>query len=518
MNDNWHKVFHTGECVPKAELVRYVNNELPPQEQNAVERHLLDCELCADTVEGLELLRQRDPGFQSRMAYLQNRIETKQASGSGNNQRWMFWSAAASIVILLGVGITFWWPKPNAHYRPQIAENPPVKLDLEEEILPGKADSSYGYISANSNNEYAKGLEFDFDAGNSNANAKPDPDGSITYSGLDANGRNFNYSISPTQTGDHLRYKGNATELTENAEPSVTDAGLGNSYAWTPPQEDLAKTNIEPAPVGTYQVEVSDINGNAISPDTGTDDFNQWMAGTPSNSGYSLDEKAMPNPASNAMNYSYSPSSPITLGTESNGLTSPAYTPSTPIAVFDSTAVQYTFGENLERSDVALVNTKDKQEDEPQAEELAMAEPPISEDEEAEAVNELDLKEVEVAATKRESRLESEVNVKAAPVPAKAYELERTTGGKKRKALLDSDPSIAQAEKLGKAGKHQASIDLCDQILAAGEGAVSDRARLQKAKSLIALNRPKEAKALLQQLAKGKSAFKAEARSLLKQL
>ena len=54
-----YKLYTSGDCIPEKVLFDYIDEKLSPKEQHYVEKHLLDCDLCSDALEGLQLLRDR---------------------------------------------------------------------------------------------------------------------------------------------------------------------------------------------------------------------------------------------------------------------------------------------------------------------------------------------------------------------------------------------------------------------------------------------------------------------------
>ncbi len=50
-------IFDHGDCVSEPVLLDYAHDKLPTAEKNKVEKHLLDCELCSDALEGLMLIK-----------------------------------------------------------------------------------------------------------------------------------------------------------------------------------------------------------------------------------------------------------------------------------------------------------------------------------------------------------------------------------------------------------------------------------------------------------------------------
>lgn len=59
MNDNKHKLFHEPECISEEMMIRYIKDELSSKEKHKVEKHVLDCSLCADALEGLMLVEDK---------------------------------------------------------------------------------------------------------------------------------------------------------------------------------------------------------------------------------------------------------------------------------------------------------------------------------------------------------------------------------------------------------------------------------------------------------------------------
>jgi hypothetical protein len=59
MKDNKHDILNNSDCFSEEILVKFVNDELNDEEMTAVENHILNCEICADFVEGI--LRLENP-------------------------------------------------------------------------------------------------------------------------------------------------------------------------------------------------------------------------------------------------------------------------------------------------------------------------------------------------------------------------------------------------------------------------------------------------------------------------
>lgn len=60
MSDHTHKIFTSTNCISEQTMFDYIDNKLSAKERHMTEKHLLDCQLCSDALEGLELIRNRD--------------------------------------------------------------------------------------------------------------------------------------------------------------------------------------------------------------------------------------------------------------------------------------------------------------------------------------------------------------------------------------------------------------------------------------------------------------------------
>jgi hypothetical protein len=99
-----HKIFTSTDCISEQTIFDYIDGKLSPKEQHIVEKHLLDCELCSDAMEGLQLLKNR-----SRIDHINKEINKR----IGGSERKIFainyaviMSIAAAILLLIG-GIYF---------------------------------------------------------------------------------------------------------------------------------------------------------------------------------------------------------------------------------------------------------------------------------------------------------------------------------------------------------------------------------------------------------------------------
>lgn len=101
-----HKIFIATDCLSEQMMFDYIDHKLNARESHSVEKHLLQCELCSDALEGLELTKNR-----LRITSINQKISEriaatgKEAKIVGFNYKLII-SLAASILLLVG-GIFF---------------------------------------------------------------------------------------------------------------------------------------------------------------------------------------------------------------------------------------------------------------------------------------------------------------------------------------------------------------------------------------------------------------------------
>ena len=109
------QIFSDTPCLPEEVLMRYARGELSVSEQHEAEKHLVDCELCSDALEGFLLLKNTQS-----ITTIRETISLKYSTPEKNNSR-KFWLAAASIALLLSLGITTWYFTSNKEPGKEIA-------------------------------------------------------------------------------------------------------------------------------------------------------------------------------------------------------------------------------------------------------------------------------------------------------------------------------------------------------------------------------------------------------------
>src|ERR1051325_4736277 len=107
-----NKIFEHTDCLSEDKLTKYIAGKLSPAEKHEVEKHLIDCEMCSDAVEGLSMISDKKiSAVTSELNQkIQNRVEKKEVKVIFLRQYRTQLAVAASIVLVLGL---VWFFKAN---------------------------------------------------------------------------------------------------------------------------------------------------------------------------------------------------------------------------------------------------------------------------------------------------------------------------------------------------------------------------------------------------------------------
>jgi len=158
MADNQHnEIFSDTQCLSLDVMERYAGDQLSAAERQAVEKHLVDCSICSDAMEGLSIA-----GFSSdigdRVAHLNERIAASTAKSSGGIWKKEYYSYAAGLAgVLLLSGLLLNYLKTSDINNQniltdQITPEPPVSKEevatatTNENEPVGEADKDGGVI------------------------------------------------------------------------------------------------------------------------------------------------------------------------------------------------------------------------------------------------------------------------------------------------------------------------------------------------------------------------------------
>lgn len=106
MNTNQnHNIHSPSDCVTEKTLFDYIDNKLTQKERHVVEKHLLDCELCSDALEGLELVKDR-----GRITLIKEEINKRILAGTKEETKVVAFNykrafSIAATIALLVVGV-----------------------------------------------------------------------------------------------------------------------------------------------------------------------------------------------------------------------------------------------------------------------------------------------------------------------------------------------------------------------------------------------------------------------------
>ncbi|WP_303309697.1 carboxypeptidase regulatory-like domain-containing protein [Hymenobacter sp. BT730] len=119
-----------------AELLRrYIAGDIPPAQQHAIEAHTLECQQCADILEGLS---QTDAATTDQaLTELHQRLQARVGAGAVGRPMGSMWLQAAAAILVLVIAGTFFWMRPQP--RPESA-SVPAPATTSPTILPKAAE------------------------------------------------------------------------------------------------------------------------------------------------------------------------------------------------------------------------------------------------------------------------------------------------------------------------------------------------------------------------------------------
>jgi hypothetical protein len=101
MKELHNDIFSTTECIPKELLEKYASKNLEKKELHQIQKHLLECEMCSEALDGLDLIKVA-PAFFAKLDKEIDLLATKKAGK--NTRNFNTYLIAASITLLCTVG------------------------------------------------------------------------------------------------------------------------------------------------------------------------------------------------------------------------------------------------------------------------------------------------------------------------------------------------------------------------------------------------------------------------------
>jgi len=150
MKELHNNIFSNTTCISKETMLKYINKQLDKTELHQVEKHLLDCELCTDAMEGMKYARNSSVLFTINHK-INQRIKTRGAKFSILNNLMI---AASIILIVFGSYFMFNFFNTDLKNEHNLAMNnaiPKIGKPLPKEnfILPAKDTIKQQFVTKN---------------------------------------------------------------------------------------------------------------------------------------------------------------------------------------------------------------------------------------------------------------------------------------------------------------------------------------------------------------------------------
>ena len=107
METKFDKIFSETNCPGTQVLQKYLHGELSHAEKHKVEKHLIDCEMCSDELEGLKLLEEQQK-TNIVIASINRNIDRQTASVK-TKPLYTYRSIAAAVLVLIGISSLFFF-------------------------------------------------------------------------------------------------------------------------------------------------------------------------------------------------------------------------------------------------------------------------------------------------------------------------------------------------------------------------------------------------------------------------
>ncbi len=105
MKGSYNNILNHSPCPDEKMLEKYTKGKLSGKDKYEIEKHLLDCEMCSDLVEGLQLAKQSNTDITSIVANINTEIDNLSEEESKTKKIIPLWLRyAAVIALLIGIG------------------------------------------------------------------------------------------------------------------------------------------------------------------------------------------------------------------------------------------------------------------------------------------------------------------------------------------------------------------------------------------------------------------------------
>ncbi len=98
-HSNGGSIFHRTACLTLEQLTAYAEDRVSDEERFTIEKHLVDCKLCSDALDGYALLEETSH-LKDRVTSMDELIRERASSAVRHKRSWqLYYSLAASIVL-----------------------------------------------------------------------------------------------------------------------------------------------------------------------------------------------------------------------------------------------------------------------------------------------------------------------------------------------------------------------------------------------------------------------------------
>lgn len=150
--DKTENMFVRADCLTKEELIGYARGTLTGKRNHNVEKHLLDCELCSDAMEGVMLLK--DPAYLEDINNeLIRKIGTEKLVQLSKKTGWYLTAAAiVSVFLISGLYLLFIKDSGTNNENVAILKKEELKTESAAAVLGVPTDSITGQKNVSENN------------------------------------------------------------------------------------------------------------------------------------------------------------------------------------------------------------------------------------------------------------------------------------------------------------------------------------------------------------------------------
>lgn len=141
MNSNMSNLPPTTPCLSSQEMLDYTQGILSPKEQHLIEKHLLDCEFCADAMEGLAVMENPNEllNIEEELNFDIDAMVAGEDDDQESNVKVLFpWRIAAAVALIFVSTLTLWLVIPKNNVQDLALENTkpyPAPADVASEPI-----------------------------------------------------------------------------------------------------------------------------------------------------------------------------------------------------------------------------------------------------------------------------------------------------------------------------------------------------------------------------------------------